>query len=86
VLTLEVGKPITQARGEVELVTAIYQYYADNAARFLRDENLDIVRGGEAIVRTEPIGSLLGIMPWNIRTIKLRSSPPPISLWGTQSS
>jgi succinate-semialdehyde dehydrogenase/glutarate-semialdehyde dehydrogenase len=55
-LTLEVGKSITQARGEVDLVAAIYPYYADHAARFLTDETLDIVGGGEAIVRTEPFG------------------------------
>jgi len=64
-LTLEVGKPVTQARGEVELVASIYQYYADHAEAFLADETLDIVGGGEALVRTEPIGPLLGIMPWN---------------------
>ena len=64
-LTLEVGKPVTQARGEVELVASIYQYYADHAEAFLTDETLDIVGGGEALVRTEPIGPLLGIMPWN---------------------
>jgi succinate-semialdehyde dehydrogenase/glutarate-semialdehyde dehydrogenase len=64
-LTLEMGKPITQARGEVELVAAIYQYYADRAETFLADETLDIVGGGSALVRTEPIGPLLGIMPWN---------------------
>ncbi len=65
ILTLEVGKPIAQARGEVELVASIYEYYADNAATFVADEDLAIVGGGEATVRTEPIGPLLGIMPWN---------------------
>jgi len=65
ILTLEVGKPITQARGEVELVASIYRYYADHAARFMADETLEIAGGGTAVVRTEPIGPLLGIMPWN---------------------
>ncbi|MCJ1675503.1 NAD-dependent succinate-semialdehyde dehydrogenase [Rathayibacter sp. VKM Ac-2929] len=65
ILTVEMGKPITQARGEVTLVASIYEYYADNAARFLADEQLDIAGGGEALVRTEPIGPLLGVMPWN---------------------
>jgi len=65
ILTLEMGKPITQALGEVALVASIYDYYADNAAKFLADEVLDIAGGGEAIVRTEPIGVLVGIMPWN---------------------
>lgn len=65
ILTVEMGKPITQARGEVTLVASIYEYYADNAERFLAEEQLEIAGGGEARVRTEPIGPLLGVMPWN---------------------
>ncbi|PPJ04312.1 succinate-semialdehyde dehydrogenase [Nocardia nova] len=64
-LTLEMGKPVTQAVGEVAITAAIYEYYADNGASFLADEPLAIAGTGEALVRTEPIGPLLGIMPWN---------------------
>jgi succinate-semialdehyde dehydrogenase/glutarate-semialdehyde dehydrogenase len=65
ILTLEVGKPGAQARGEVDVVASIYRYYADNAERFLEDEELEAVTGGTALVRTEAIGPLLGVMPWN---------------------
>lgn len=83
-LTLEVGKPITQARGEVELVASIYQYYADHAAAFLADETLDIVGGGDAVVRTEPIGPLLGIMPWNYPYYQVaRFAAPNLALGNT---
>ncbi|WP_459547063.1 NAD-dependent succinate-semialdehyde dehydrogenase [Nocardia sp. X0981] len=64
-LTLEMGKPVTQALEEVAVTAAIYEYYADNGAAFLADEPLPIAGTGEAFVRTEPIGPLLGIMPWN---------------------
>ncbi|GAA1054293.1 aldehyde dehydrogenase family protein [Dietzia natronolimnaea] len=64
-LTLEMGKPISSALGEVALVAAIYEYYADNAERFLEDEQLEFDGPGVALVRTEPIGPLVGIMPWN---------------------
>lgn len=64
-ITLEMGKPIAQARGEVELVASIYDYYADHAEEFLADETLDIVGPGIALVKTEPVGVLVGIMPWN---------------------
>ena len=64
-LTLEMGKPIAQAKGEVELVASIYQYYADHVAEFMSDEPLDIAGPGTAVVRTEPIGPLVGVMPWN---------------------
>lgn len=64
-ITIEMGKPIAQARGEVDLVANIYHYYADNAEDFLADEVLDIAGPGTAVVKTEPIGVLVGIMPWN---------------------
>ena len=63
--TLEMGKPITQAKGEVELSAAIFDYYATKGLVLLADEVLDIAGSGRAIVRTAPIGPLLGIMPWN---------------------
>lgn len=64
-ITLEMGKPIAQARAEVELVANIYDYYADHAEEFLADEVLHITGPGTAVVKTEPIGVLIGIMPWN---------------------
>jgi succinate-semialdehyde dehydrogenase/glutarate-semialdehyde dehydrogenase len=64
-LTLEMGKPIAQARAEVDLVANIYEYYADHAPEFLADEVLNISGPGTAIVKTEPVGVLVGIMPWN---------------------
>ncbi|MFJ4998497.1 NAD-dependent succinate-semialdehyde dehydrogenase [Microbacterium sp. NPDC088619] len=84
ILTVEMGKPITQARGEVALVASIFEYYADNAERFLAEEQLDIVGGGEARVRTEPIGALLGIMPWNYPYYQVaRFAAPNLALGNT---
>jgi acyl-CoA reductase-like NAD-dependent aldehyde dehydrogenase len=64
-MTLEMGKSITQAKGEVALVASIFEYYATKGPDLLADEELDIAGTGRAIVRTAPIGALLGIMPWN---------------------
>ena len=64
-MTLEMGKPIAQAKAEVELSATIYEYYATSGPRLLADEVLDIAGAGRALVRTAPIGPLLGIMAWN---------------------
>lgn len=64
-ITEEMGKPVTQARGEIDITASIYSYYADNGPKFLEDEELDVVSGGSAVVRKEGIGPLIGIMPWN---------------------
>ncbi|MGN7149250.1 NAD-dependent succinate-semialdehyde dehydrogenase [Arthrobacter sp. SAFR-179] len=64
-MALEMGKPISQARTEVELSAAIFEYYATSGEQLLADEELDIAGAGRALVRTAPIGPLLGVMPWN---------------------
>jgi len=62
-LTLEMGKRINEARGEVALSAAILDYYAKNAEKFLAPQALPDTPGAE--LRTEPIGVLLAIEPWN---------------------
>lgn len=64
-ISLEMGKPVTQALGEVQIASDIYRYYAEKAEQFVADETLTPAGGGSAIIRTEPVGVLLGIMPWN---------------------
>lgn len=64
-MTLEMGKPIAQARGEVNLSASIFEYYATKGQDLLADEELDIAGSGRALVRTAPIGALVGVMPWN---------------------
>ncbi len=64
-ITREMGKPITAARGEIKTVVGIFRYYADRGPDFLADEQIDVQGSGSAYIRREPIGLLLGIMPWN---------------------
>ena len=66
IISREMGKPVAQAIGEVEFSAAIYEYYADNAEKFLADEPIELLAGeGTAVIRRSPVGVLLGIMPWN---------------------
>ena len=66
VIVREMGKPRDQSLGEVDFSAAIYWYYAENAEKFLADEEITLLDGeGTAVVRRGPIGVLLGIMPWN---------------------
>jgi succinate-semialdehyde dehydrogenase / glutarate-semialdehyde dehydrogenase len=62
----EMGKPVAQARAEVEFAADIYEYYADNGPALVQDQPIELSGGeGEALIRTSPVGPLLGIMPWN---------------------
>ncbi|MGH3494660.1 MAG: aldehyde dehydrogenase family protein, partial [Sciscionella sp.] len=64
VMTLETGKRINEGRGEIGIVVDIFNYYGEQGPALLADQPLQI-SGGEAILRKEPIGALIGIMPWN---------------------
>ncbi|MFE9534547.1 NAD-dependent succinate-semialdehyde dehydrogenase [Streptomyces sp. NPDC006691] len=63
-ITLEMGKLISEARGEVDLAASILEYYAENGPAFAAAEPLDVDEG-EAYLLSEPLGVLLGVMPWN---------------------
>jgi succinate-semialdehyde dehydrogenase/glutarate-semialdehyde dehydrogenase len=64
-ITREMGKPTREAKGEILLVISIYRYYADQGPELLKDTPLSPRAGGTALIRKEPVGALLGIMPWN---------------------
>jgi len=63
-MTLEMGKKIGEARGEVEFSASILDYYARNAERFLAPETLHPAVG-EAHMESSPIGVIFGVEPWN---------------------
>jgi succinate-semialdehyde dehydrogenase/glutarate-semialdehyde dehydrogenase len=63
-ITLEMGKPISESRGEVNKCAWVCDYYADNAAEFLKDEIIE-TDAQKSFVKNEPIGSVFAIMPWN---------------------
>lgn len=63
-MTLEMGKRIGEARGEVMFSADILDYYAKHAERFLAPEKLDPTVG-DAHMESSPIGVIFGVEPWN---------------------
>ena len=63
-MTLEMGKRIDEARGEVKFSADILAYYAKNAERFLAPEKLNPTIG-DAHMESSPIGVIFGVEPWN---------------------
>ena len=63
-ITNEMGKVIDESSGEVEKCAYVCEYYAEHAEEFLKDE---VLQAGyqKSFVSYEPIGAVLGIMPWN---------------------
>ena len=64
VIHQEMGKPLKEAEGEVKKCAFLCSYYADNAQKFLADEPSPD-GPGNSFVTFDPLGIVLGIMPWN---------------------
>ncbi len=63
-MTEEMGKPVREARGEVEKTAWCCEHYASHAAEYLESETIasDAARSW---VQYLPLGTVLGILPWN---------------------
>lgn len=61
----EMGKPLAQAVGEVKLAASIYRWYAEHGPALLASEELDVSGARENAITVEPVGPLVGVMPWN---------------------
>src|SRR5437879_1548061 len=63
-ITLEMGKPIVEARAELEKCAWGCEHYADHAARYLADEVIT-TNAKRSLVAFQPLGIVLAVMPWN---------------------
>lgn len=64
IITLEMGKPITEAEAEIEKCAATAEYYAETAPAHLAAEQIESSAASSGVV-FEPLGVVLAIMPWN---------------------
>jgi succinate-semialdehyde dehydrogenase/glutarate-semialdehyde dehydrogenase len=60
----EMGKPITQGLAEIDKCALLCRYMAEHAECWLAEEPV-AVDGLTCLVRHDPLGTVLGIMPWN---------------------
>ena len=63
-ITLEMGKAITESKAEIEKCAWVCDYYAENAETQLAPEIIE-TDAHLSRVQYEPLGTILGIMPWN---------------------
>jgi len=64
IMTREMGKPIREARAEVEKCAWVCDFYAEHASTFLADEEV-ATDASRSFVTCQPLGTVLAIMPWN---------------------
>ena len=81
--TREMGKPITQARAEVEKCAVLCEHYAEHGAKYLESETVDLSPGRGEVVY-QPLGPVFSIAPWNFPYWQvLRFAVPTLALGNT---
>ncbi len=70
--TLQIGKPISDARDEAALGARVFEYYAGAITQFC-GQTIPVARGGFDFTLRQPMGVVAAIAPWNF--------PFPIACW-----
>jgi succinate-semialdehyde dehydrogenase/glutarate-semialdehyde dehydrogenase len=63
-LALEMGKPVSDGRAEVEKCAMVCDFYADQAEEYLKSEMVD-TEASKSYITYKPLGIILAVMPWN---------------------
>ena len=65
IIALEMGKSLAESIDEVEFARDIIEYYAVYGPGLITDVEIPSTIPGKALIEQKPIGTLLGVMPWN---------------------
>lgn len=65
VICHEMGKLFRGVIDETKISSAIVRFYADNAEEFMKSQPKEVPGAQKAEVIREPMGAVLGVMPWN---------------------
>ena len=80
-ITLEMGKPIAQARAEIEKCAQLSEWYAAHGPAMLAPERT-LVDNGSAQIEYRPLGPILAVMPWNFPVWQVLRGAVPTLLAG----
>lgn len=82
IITAEMGKTIGAARAEVEKSASTIDWIAEHGPAILADEPVSVEGDDQVHVSYLPIGTVLGVMPWNLPIWQVIRAAGPIMLSG----
>ncbi len=71
IITLEAGKPLAEAKGEVIYGASYFEFFSEEAKRIYGDTIDANVATQRIIIRKEPVGVCAAITPWNFPSAML---------------
>jgi succinate-semialdehyde dehydrogenase/glutarate-semialdehyde dehydrogenase len=76
-MTKEMGKPITEARGEVRYAAAFVEWYAEEAKRVYGETVPSQFAHKRLLVRPQPVGPVYAVTPWNFPAAMITRKAAP---------
>lgn len=81
IMSMEMGKSITQSVAEIDKTIKMVEYFISNAHNFLSDEIIT-TEAKKSYVSFEPLGAIFLIMPWNYPLWQVARAAIPAMLVG----
>jgi succinate-semialdehyde dehydrogenase / glutarate-semialdehyde dehydrogenase len=80
ICTLEAGKPLYEARGELDYAASFVEWFGEEARRAYGETIPGFAKGKEIVVTKEPVGTCAAITPWNFPlTMITRKAAPALA-------
>lgn len=80
-MTQEMGKPLEQAKSEIEKCALVCRYYAESAESQLTDQFIE-TEAQKSYITYNPLGTVLAIMPWNFPFWQVFRCAAPVLMAG----
>ena len=80
-ISLQMGKTIGEARAEIAKCATLCRWYGEHGPAMLADEPLPC-DDGDARVVFRPLGTVLGVMPWNFPVWQVLRAAVPVMMGG----
>ncbi|MER9656566.1 NAD-dependent succinate-semialdehyde dehydrogenase [Mesorhizobium sp. M0152] len=77
IMTIEQGKPLAEARGEVAYGASFVKWFAEEARRVYGETIPSAAMDGRIIVQKQPIGVVAAITPWNFPNAMITRKAAP---------